>query len=115
MAPHTPAEEPLATVTHARLRAGQGDVAGALALLETILRRDPGHTEAEQMLAGLRNRKGSVRSADVPEPLAPPEAGDARRLASAFRATLGVKAESDSCRKIRALERWLAAITRPGP
>ncbi len=113
MATHTPADGPLATVTHARLRAAQGDVAAASALLEAILRRSPGHPEAEEMLAGLRNRKGSVRSADVPEPLAPPEAGDARRLASTFRATLGVEAESVARRKIRALERWLTTITRP--
>ncbi len=114
MATDTPADGPMATVTHARLRAAQGDVAEASALLEAILRRTPGHAQAREMLEGLRSRSGSVRPAVAAEPLAPPEAGDARRLASVFRAALGVDAEPVSRRKIRALERWLTTITRPG-
>ena len=36
----------IATVTHARVRAAQGDVAGALRVLRSLLAASPGDTEA---------------------------------------------------------------------
>jgi hypothetical protein len=40
----------LNTVTHARLRAGQGDHAQACRILKQILKRHPGHLEATKLL-----------------------------------------------------------------
>ncbi|MDX1390083.1 MAG: hypothetical protein R3344_12890 [Acidobacteriota bacterium] len=60
---HNPEEtvEPFSTVTHARLRLGQGDTAGARRILNTILTRDPGHSEARrlmnEMASGLQKRR----------------------------------------------------------
>lgn len=51
----------LATVTHARLRAAQGDVPGALRVLETILARRPQDAPARE-LAGRLGRDGRSAS-----------------------------------------------------
>jgi hypothetical protein len=45
-----------ATLTHARLRASQGDVAGALRIVRVILSVQPGHREARALLAKLESR-----------------------------------------------------------
>ena len=45
-----------ATLTHARLRAGQGDVAGAVRILRVILAAQPNHTEARAFLGELDGR-----------------------------------------------------------
>jgi hypothetical protein len=45
-----------ATLTHARLRASQGDVAGALRILRVILAVQPAHGEARAMVAELETR-----------------------------------------------------------
>jgi hypothetical protein len=43
----------LETVTHARLRAEQGDAAGAVRILRAVLARRPGDAEARELLASL--------------------------------------------------------------
>jgi hypothetical protein len=45
--------EAFATLTHARLRASQGDVEGALRILRVILAVQPGHREAQALVDGL--------------------------------------------------------------
>jgi hypothetical protein len=45
-----------ATLTHARLRAAQGDVGGAVRILRVILNAQPDHPEARAFLAGLDDR-----------------------------------------------------------
>lgn len=45
-----------ATLTHARLRATQGDVAGAMRILRVILAAQPAHVEAREFLDGLEGR-----------------------------------------------------------
>jgi hypothetical protein len=45
-----------ATLTHARLRASQGDVAGAVRILRVILSVQPDHEDARALLAGLEDR-----------------------------------------------------------
>lgn len=45
--------EPLATVTHARLRAAQGDLASARRLLSELLARSPDHEPARALLQHL--------------------------------------------------------------
>jgi uncharacterized protein HemY len=39
----------IATITHARVRAAQGDVAGALAVLKSLLAASPGDAEAVRL------------------------------------------------------------------
>lgn len=45
-----------ATLTHARLRAAQGDVGGALRILRVILAAQPDHREARLLLGELDGR-----------------------------------------------------------
>lgn len=47
--------ESFATLTHARLRAEQGDVAGAARILRVILAVQPGHREARALLGELES------------------------------------------------------------
>jgi len=101
----------LETLTHARLRAAQGDHAGAEALLRRMLERDPGHAEARELLR-------SVEGGGAPEPeglseeaLLPPQPGDPARLASSFREALS-SPEPPGLRRIRRLRAWLGRILR---
>lgn len=57
MAPER-SDGPFATLTHARLRAEQGDVAAALRIVGAILEREPDDGEARDLAASLR---GSAR------------------------------------------------------
>ena len=59
-----------ATLTHARLRATQGDVAGAARILRVILEVQPAHREARELLAELTGRV-TVKHAEPPEERAP--------------------------------------------
>jgi alkyl sulfatase BDS1-like metallo-beta-lactamase superfamily hydrolase len=56
-----------ATLTHARLRAAQGDVPGAARILRVILEAEPGHREAREFLASLDGRVAVVYR-EAPEP-----------------------------------------------
>jgi len=46
-----------ATLTHARLRASQGDLAGSARILQVILETQPGHHEARRLLETVRDRR----------------------------------------------------------
>lgn len=48
------------TLTHARLRAAQGDLSGARAILGVILRREPGNAAAARALSELADRRARV-------------------------------------------------------
>ena len=96
----------LETVTHARLRAQQGDEEGALRILRAVLARRPGDAEAAALLASL---PGCAHGHDEPEdpPLRPPAAARAQELAHSFRRRLA------GARPVhRRLQRFLAAVTR---
>ena len=60
------------TLTHARLRAAQGDVGGARAILERLLATEPGNAQARRMLGELVGRRdrgaGEEASSPVPRP-----------------------------------------------
>lgn len=108
----------LATVTHARLRAAQGDVAGARRVLETVLARRPDDAEARALLARLSGLQQSQREEPAPEPLEPPVPGDPAALAATFRSALNAAASGGaSRRKADRLRRLLARIAanRGGP
>lgn len=101
-------DEPLATVTHARLRASQGDVRGARSLLRTRLGRNPDDGEARALLDALcaATDRERVRTGECS--LAAPVAATGAELRGAFRDALG---DATSCGDERAtLRRWLVAL-----
>ena len=81
--------DPFDTVTHARLRAEQGDVRGARRVLERILAARPGDGAARDLLASLAGAAQRARAPDTPATLAPPVAATANELALRFRGALG--------------------------
>lgn len=98
-------------MTHARIRATQGDVAGARRVLEGILARTPDDAEARALLDELRSKAGRKARAEPVESLALPEAADARALADRFRRSLGpAKPIADVSGRVRRLEAWLSRI-----
>ena len=101
---HKPRNEPFATVTHARLRLGQGDAAGARRILDAVLTRDPDHHEARDLLNEMASRKraGVLRGSS--------EVGDPEIQARRFRRALG--RQKDHRRVIERLGDWLKRIKR---
>jgi uncharacterized protein (DUF2267 family) len=96
----------LETVTHARLRAEQGDAKGAVRILQAVLARRPGDAEARELLAKLPG--GEVPRPEPEEPVAAaPTPASAAELARTFRRTLR---EPSAAR--RRLERFLDAVSR---
>jgi hypothetical protein len=100
---------PFATLTHARLRAAQGDVAGAVRILRVILAAQPDHDEAREALDALQHR------VDVtylePPPIEPEEAmpAAAADLAARFRDALGA---APHVTRAARLDRWIRSIRR---
>ena len=63
-----------ATLTHARLRAAQGDIAGAMRILRVILDVQPHHRDARELLGEIQDRVSVVRGEPEehpPEPARP--------------------------------------------
>ena len=99
------------TLTHARIRAGQGDLKGARRVLKAILLRSPDHIEARALLEELDGKTGREAMPEREELLADPEATDARRLAERFRGTLSRREPVQDVRgRVRRLEAWLTRI-----
>ena len=110
-----PPNDGFASLTHARLRAGQGDYRGAARLLREILERDPNRDEAQQLLLEI-GRRPDIRAPSVQEERAtpPPTPADPERLAGRFRGILRGNgfARIPRGRRARRLERWLHRIQR---
>ena len=103
------------TLTHARLRAGQGDVSGAVRILRVVLRADPGHPEARRLMDELQGR--ATGASPEPEPPALPEraAATASELSGRFRAALDAGGPPDARTRRERLETWLVrAVARRG-
>jgi hypothetical protein len=124
----------LPTMTHARLRADQGDLVGARRILRDILEGDPRNDEARALLARLGSRRGRQAADDRPAPAGLPAAAmadaglpavasaKAGDLADAFRRELSTDEPSPApdagdaahtattARRVERLERWLARI-----
>jgi hypothetical protein len=101
------------TMTHARIRVGQGDVRGARRVLRKILERSPEDPEARAMLDELDGRLESDSRPDQDEPLAAVEPIDAARLAERFRSALGTQGPLRGVPgRVRRLETWLSRIRR---
>jgi len=80
---------PLSTLTHARVRAMQGDVRTARSILVCILRQDPGHVEAKKLQERLSHRDQVPGAQGWEERLPPGEPGDPSTLAREFKRVLG--------------------------
>jgi hypothetical protein len=101
--------ESFATLTHARLRAAQGDIGGAARILRVILEVQPAHREARELLDEITGRVAVRHEEPAERPAAeivPAAAGD---LAGQFRDALG-----GNRRRIRVerLSRWLQRMQR---
>jgi len=100
------------TLTHARLRAEQGDVAGAMSLLKLILAVDPDNPEA-LVLAARLGRETVKADEDPAEAIAEaPRGARASDLAASFRISLGVSATGRARRTARRLSAWLEGVAR---
>ena len=98
-----------ATLTHARLRAAQGDVTGAVRILRVILEVQPGHDEARGFLAEIENRlpAAHVEPLEVAaDAVTPATAGD---LILRFREALDAPRPAP---RIRRLSSWLERMQR---
>lgn len=96
-----------ATLTHARLRAAQGDIGGAVRILRVILNVQPEHEDAKILLVEIENRVSVVHREPGPqkaEPVRPATAGD---LKNRFRAALGADSPTARAQQLR---RWLEGV-----
>ena len=95
-----------ATLTHARLRASQGDVGGAVRILRVVLEAQPDHREARLFLLELEDRVPiTYREATATPAQA---AGPSGRVDSGAGARGPLEGGRDSAR----LSRWLERIRR---
>jgi hypothetical protein len=98
----------LLTLTHARLRAQQGDAGGAADILRELLVRRPDDREAEALLASLPGAGTPHQEPGEAAPR-PPTPAHAEALAPSFRRAL---AGGERAGKRRRLERFLETVTR---
>ena len=105
--PSKPESGSFATLTHARLRAAQGDVSGAVRILRVILGVEPGHEEARRLLDELQGRPNRIAVEPQAPPLAERATARASELAGRFREAIGGAAPPDSETRRDRLSRWL--------
>jgi hypothetical protein len=100
----------MATITHARLRASQGDVRGARRILDAILLDRPDDVEALALrgsLDGVAERAGAEEPDEIP---AVPVGAEPQALRKRFRLVLGAAGGPPSRRVARRLEEILRRI-----
>ena len=98
-----------ATLTHARLRAAQGDVSGALRILRVILDVQPEHDEARGLLAELEGEKAVAHFEPLEDPVDAVTSATSRDLKQRFKGALGAGEASPT---VRRLADWLALLQR---
>ena len=98
----------LLTLTHARLRAQQGDARGAAAILRALLAERPDDREASELLASLPRASTPHGDPGEAAPRAPTPA-QAEVLAPSFRHAL---AGVERARARRRLQSFLDAVAR---
>jgi hypothetical protein len=95
------------TLTHARIRAAQGDLTGARRIARAILERDPDDADARELLAALGSR-GDAPTREAEDPvLDAPTAVAADDLRDAFRTRLGLQPEIGPRERLAA---WLERV-----
>ena len=102
------------TVTHARLRARQGDVRGARRVLYRILDVRPEDGAARDLLTSLEGVKQQGASSEPRAALAPPVAAHPEDLAARFRGALARGAVGPASR-LRSLLRKVETAGAAGP
>jgi len=98
-----------ATLTHAKLRAAQGDVRGAVRILRVILDVQPEHHEARGFLEEIENRLAVAHTEpleDAADAATPATAGDLTRR---FRDALDSRGSSA---QVQRLSLWLERTRR---
>jgi len=99
------------TLTHARLRAAQGDRSRARQILDEILRRSPDDAEAAALLHSLSGRSDRPRQAERAEAVPERRAAACDGLAPDFRRALAPAARrSGRLRRIERLAGWLRQL-----
>lgn len=96
--------EPL-TLTHARLRASQGDFRVAAAIAAELLERDPGDAGARDLLVSVAARPDAAPAEADDEALEAPEGAVAGELRQRFRTALAVDPRPR-------LRRWAEGVSR---
>ena len=99
----------LPTVTHARLRARQGDARAARRILHAILAGDPGNGAARALLEEIGGRPDAPASDPVEAAAEPPRAARASELRERFQAALS-DPRSSRRRSIERLEALLRKV-----
>lgn len=95
------------TLTHARIRAGQGDRSGARRVLREVLEREPWNREARDYFDQLAGQD-RLRPAEMPEAVPePPLAATAEDLGARFRELLEIGPDE----RIQRLNAWLGRIS----
>ena len=105
----TESEGSFATLTHARLRAAQGDVGGAARILRVILEVQPGHQAARDLLADLEHSIPVARKEPPDVAPEPARAATAEDLKDRFRGALEGRAADP---RVLRLSVWLERVER---
>ena len=95
------------TLTHARIRAGQGDRSGARRIVRAILEREPWNGEARDFFDQLAGKDRPPQASGAEPLTAPPVAATAKGLAARFRQVLDGGADP----RIERLTVWLDRIS----
>ena len=102
------------TLTHARLRAAQGDHSGAARLLGEMLLAEPDHPQARALLQEIDGKSSAAAPVSDDPPVAPPLACDPSDLKDAFRLALRTD-PVPPVRRIRRLQDWLSRVRSGAP
>jgi hypothetical protein len=98
------------TLTHARLRAEQGDRSGARAILARLLADDPGNLAARKLLLQLDVQPDTEHEPERDEPAGARQPADAESLGARFRSALGEAGPQGDEERAGKLRRWLRRI-----
>ena len=101
---------PLSTLTHARVRAMQGDVRTARSILACILRQDPGHVEAKKLQERLSHRDQVPSARGWEERLHAAEPDDPSTLTREFKRVLRGTGFRPREKAVEHLKWWLDRI-----
>lgn len=107
--PNVEPEGSFATLTHARLRAAQGDVGGATRILRVILAVQPGHREARELLAEIEDRVADPHKESWDDPAEDVMPATAQGLTGRFRDAIDARGRGA---RIQRLSVWLLRMQR---
>lgn len=103
----------LATLTHARIRAEQGDLSGARKVLRDLLAADPSQEAALALLDEIDGRSDRSGGEDKAEAIPERLEADPANLSASFREALGAR-PPERRERIARLRNWLETVRRAG-